>query len=217
MQKNDSLYRLLITAILLAVGMVLPFLTGQLQSFGQLISPLHIPVFICGLTCGWGWGAALGFILPILRGLIFGMPPFPAVGLPMAFEMLFYGLVTGLLYPRLLKVFRSNHIIAMLIAMVVAMIVGRCAGGAAKALMIGLQNHRATLLAAMESSSTEAAVTAVATNNAELQTYTFAMFISAYFIGTAVGAVIHLVVCPYITTILEQAKLSPITRNHATT
>ena len=101
MQRNDSLYRLLITATLLAVGVVLPFLTGQIQTIGQLISPLHIPAFICGLTCGWG--AAVGFILPILRGLIFGMPPFPAVGLPMAFEPLFYGLVTGLLYPVLRK------------------------------------------------------------------------------------------------------------------
>ena len=187
MQRNDSLYRLLITAILLAVGMVLPFLTGQLQSFGQLISPLHIPVFICGLTCGWGWGAALGFILPILRGLIFGMPPFPAVGLPMAFEMLFYGLVTGALYPLLRKVFRDKHIVAMLIAMVAAMILGRCAGGVTRAIMMGMQG----------------------------QSYAFSAFFASYFTGTVVGAVIHIIVCPLIVLALEKARLSPLAKTSA--
>ena len=184
MQRNDSLYRLLITAILLAVGMVLPFLTGQLQSFGQLISPLHIPAFICGLTCGWGWGAALGFVLPILRGLIFGMPPFPAVGLPMAFELMFYGLVTGIAYPMLRKAFKEQHLVAMLIAMIIAMIVGRCAGGIAKAIMMGLQG----------------------------QSYGFSTFLAAYFTGTVVGAVIHLIVCPLIVLALEKAKLSPLSK-----
>lgn len=182
MQRNDSLYRLLITAILLSVGMVLPFLTGQLQSFGQLISPLHIPAFICGLTCGWGWGAALGFVLPILRGLIFGMPPFPAVGLPMAFELLFYGLITGLAYPLLRKALKDKRLLAMLIAMIAAMIVGRCAGGAAKAVMMGLQG----------------------------QGYAFSAFFASYFTGTVVGAVIHLIVCPLIVLALEKAKLSPL-------
>ena len=182
MQRNQSLYRLLITAILLAVGMILPFLTGQLQSFGQLISPLHIPVFICGLTCGWSWGAALGFVLPILRGLMFGMPPFPAVGLPMAFELLFYGLVTGLLYPVLRKAFQGKHIVAMLIAMIVAMIIGRCAGGTTRAIMMGVQG----------------------------QSYAFSAFFASYFTGTVVGAVIHIIVCPLIALSLEKAKLSPL-------
>ena len=185
MQRNQSLYRLLITAILLALGMVLPFLTGQIPSIGQLISPLHIPAFICGLTCGWGWGAALGLILPILRGLIFGMPPFPAVGLPMAFELLFYGLVTGLLYPVLRKAVKGQHIAAMLGTMIVSMVAGRIAGGVAKAVMMGLSG----------------------------QGYSFAMFFASYFTGTLPGAVIHLIVCPYVVTMLEQARLSPLAQD----
>lgn len=72
MQKKSSLYRLMLTAILLALGIVLPFLTGQIPAIGQAISPLHIPAFICGLTCGPVWGAALGFILPLLRSVLFG-------------------------------------------------------------------------------------------------------------------------------------------------
>ena len=51
MNRKSGLYSLLVTAILLAVGIVLPFLTGNVQVLGQAISPLHIPVLICGLTC----------------------------------------------------------------------------------------------------------------------------------------------------------------------
>ena len=65
--SKRNLYRMVTTAALLAVGMVLPFLTGQLQTIGKLISPLHIPAFICGLTCGPVWGAALGVVLPSYR------------------------------------------------------------------------------------------------------------------------------------------------------
>ena len=62
MNRKSGLYSLLVTAILLAVGIVLPFLTGNVQVLGQAISPLHIPVLICGLTCGWCWGMGLGIV-----------------------------------------------------------------------------------------------------------------------------------------------------------
>ena len=50
--KSKQLYAMVVSAALLAIGLVLPFLTAQLQSLGQAISPLHIPVLICGLCCG---------------------------------------------------------------------------------------------------------------------------------------------------------------------
>ena len=77
MNKNRSLSRMVVSALLLALGMVLPFITGQIQVIGRIISPLHIPALICGLTCGWQWGLALGIVLPLLRGLTLGMPPSP--------------------------------------------------------------------------------------------------------------------------------------------
>lgn len=178
-RKNNPLYRLVITAVLLALGMVLPFLTGQIPTIGQMISPLHIPVFICALTCGWGWGAALGVVLPLLRSVVFGMPPLVAVAIPMAVEMAVYGAVTGLLY-RLLRR-KCPALAGMLIAMIIAMIAGRILGGAAKALVMGLQGTG----------------------------YTFSAFIAGYFTGTAVGAVIHLFLCPVVALALEKAKLAP--------
>lgn len=177
MNRKSGLYSLLVTAILLAVGIVLPFLTGNMQVLGQAISPLHIPVLICGLTCGWGWGMGLGIVLPLLRSVLFGMPPLVPVAIPMAFEMAAYGALCGLLYPMLSKAYW-----AMLIAMVIAMLAGRLVGGAAKAVVMGIQGNA----------------------------YTFQAFVTAYFVNTAVGAVIHLIVVPLVVTALEKARLSPL-------
>ena len=181
MNRKSGLYSLLVTAILLAVGIVLPFLTGNVQVLGQAISPLHIPVLICGLTCGWCWGMGLGIVLPLLRSVLFGMPPLVPVAIPMAFEMAAYGALCGLLYPMLSKKM-SKTCWAMLIAMVIAMLAGRLVGGAAKAVVMGIQGNA----------------------------YTFPAFVTAYFVNTAVGAVIHLLVVPLVVTALEKARLSPL-------
>lgn len=179
MNRTSGIYKLLIIALLLALGMVLPFLTGQIPAIGQAISPLHIPAFIAGLTCGWGWGLVLGLILPVLRSFVFGMPPLVAVAIPMAFELAAYAAVSGLVYSLLRK--RMKHLPAMLIALVIAMVAGRVVGGAAKALVMGLTGG----------------------------SFTFAMFVSSYFVSTLTGAAIHLVVVPAIVLALEKAHLSP--------
>ena len=182
MKRNNHLYKLVVTALLLAVGLYLPFLLGQTEVLGQTISPLHIPALLCGLTCGWGWGAALGAVLPLMRSLLFGMPPMP-VAIPMAFELAVYGAVTGLLYPLFLKLLKKdNHLPAMLVSMIAAMILGRMVGGAAKAVVMGVQGNA----------------------------YTCQTFIAAYFTGTAVGAVIHLIVVPAVALALEKAGLSAV-------
>ena len=46
-------------------------------------------------------------------------------------------------------------------------------------------------------------------NNADMN-MTFAAFVEVYFAGTAVGAVIHLIVVPVVVMALEKARLSPL-------
>ena len=185
---------MVITAVLLAIGLLLPFLTGQMQTIGKFISPLHIPVLICGLCCGWQWGLGLGIILPIMRGLIFGMPPFPVVALPMAFELGAYGAITGLLYPVCIRFFSAkckvkNHIPAIYASLIIAMICGRFIGGAAKWLFISIG-----VIGSKDP-------------------YTFAAFFTSYFVDTAIGAVIHLVIVPAVVIAVEKARLSPMCSN----
>ena len=121
---------MVMAAVLLAVGMVLPFLTAQIAQIGQKLSPLHIPVLLCGFVCGPWWGAAVGCILPILRSLIFGMPPFFPTAAAMAFELAAYGLMTGILYARLPK--KPAYIYVALIG---SMLFGRIVWGLASALL----------------------------------------------------------------------------------
>ena len=65
---------LTLSAIFIALGLVLPLLTGQLRQLGNAFLPMHLPVFLCGLIVGPMYGLTIGIILPILRHFTFGMP-----------------------------------------------------------------------------------------------------------------------------------------------
>jgi len=117
---NRKLHQMVLSAVFLALAIVLPFLTGQIQQFGQMLLPMHLPVLICGFVCGWRWGLLVGFVAPLLRSAVFGMPPLYPTAVAMAFELATYGCVTGLLSARLSRTTASR-----LAALVVAMLAGR--------------------------------------------------------------------------------------------
>lgn len=102
MTRNDArssvqIRKLTYSALYLAIALVLPFLTGQIPEIGSMLCPMHIPALLCGFVCGWPWGLAVGFVSPLLRSLLFGMPTaYTAVA--MAFELAAYGAVSGILY-----------------------------------------------------------------------------------------------------------------------
>ena len=127
MKKNQILC-LVISAMLLAIGFVLPFLTGQIPEVGSMLLPLHLPALICGFVCGWPWGLAVGFVLPILRSLLFGMPPMIPTALCMAFEMAAYGAAAGVLFKR------CN----VYVSLIGAMVIGRIVWGVASWAVYGL-------------------------------------------------------------------------------
>lgn len=116
-----NLKQLVLAALFLALGIVLPFLTGQIPEIGSMLLPMHIPVLLCGFVCGWPYGLLVGFITPLLRSLLFGMPPMFPKAVSMAFELAGYGCFAGLLF-RLLPLKNIPRIYASLIG---AMIGGR--------------------------------------------------------------------------------------------
>ncbi|MBQ8411225.1 MAG: ECF transporter S component, partial [Ruminiclostridium sp.] len=67
---KNNLKKLVISAMLLALGLVLPFLTGQLQQIGNMLLPMHIPVLLCGFICGPWYGLSVGFIMPLMRSML---------------------------------------------------------------------------------------------------------------------------------------------------
>ena len=126
--------KLVYSAMCLALCLVLPFLTGQIPQVGSMLLPMHIPVLLCGFLCGGGWGAAVGFTAPLLRHVLFSMPPAPGC-YSMAFELAVYGLVVGLLYKRLGKGVRSIYI-----SLICAMVAGRVVWGVAQVAILGLSS-----------------------------------------------------------------------------
>ncbi|MBO4594721.1 MAG: ECF transporter S component [Clostridia bacterium] len=120
------LKKIVYSAVFLSLAMVLPFFTGQMQIFGKSLSLMHVPVFLCGMICGGGWGMLVGFIAPTLRSLIFGMPPLYPNAVVMSFELCAYGAVSGFLYGLLYK--KKGGIFISLIA---AMLIGRLVWGLA--------------------------------------------------------------------------------------
>ena len=118
---------------LLALALVLPFLTGQIQTFGQMLAPMHLPVLLCGFVLGGPWGLAVGFAAPLLRSVLFGMPPMYPIAIAMAFELATYGAVAGFMYRKV------QHTLPMIYTtLVTSMVAGRLVWGAVRFVLAGL-------------------------------------------------------------------------------
>lgn len=124
MEKKISINKLVMAAVCLALCMVLPFLTGQIPEIGSKLSPMHIPVFLCGFLCGWPYAMLVGLIAPALRFLLFGMPPIFPTGASMMAELMVYGLCTGI-FSRMLPEKPSS----LYLSLAISMLLGRIAWG----------------------------------------------------------------------------------------
>ena len=136
--KKTLTLNLVLSAMFIALGIVLPFLTGQIPSIGSMLLPMHIPVLLCGLICGWQYGLVVGAVLPVLRSAIFGMPPMFPTAVAMSFELAAYGLVAGLMFGLIFGKLRKQNIATLYVSLIVAMIVGRAVWGAAMIVLMGL-------------------------------------------------------------------------------
>lgn len=122
MKRNTR--NLVLAALFVALGFLLPFLTMQIPSIGSMLSPMHIPVLLCGFVCGWPYALAVGFVTPLLRALTLGMPPMLPTAVAMAFELAAYGFFSGLLYAKLKK-----SAVNLYASLVLAMLGGRAVWG----------------------------------------------------------------------------------------
>ncbi len=127
--------RLVVSGLCLALALVLPFLTGQIQQIGNMLCPMHLPVLLCGFVCGWPWGLAVGAIAPIMRSLIFHMPVLMPNAVAMAVELAVYGLCAGLLYKLLPK-----KIPFIYLNLGCSMLAGRVVWGLFSAILAGVRN-----------------------------------------------------------------------------
>lgn len=137
MSKFNNTKKITISAMFLGLALVLPFLTGQIKQIGNMLCPMHIPVLLCGFLCGGPWGLVVGFVAPILRSMIFGMPMMFPSAVCMAFELGTYGIVSGSLHNAFNK--KKWMVYPTLL---VAMIAGRIVWGVAMLICMGFDTAK---------------------------------------------------------------------------
>lgn len=141
--KNSQIKNMVLTAMFLAIGLVLPFLTGQIKEIGNMLLPMHIPVYLCAFICSWKYGMAMGLVLPIMRSAIFHMPMMYPNAVAMAIELATYGLVAGYLYGKS----KYKCIKALYKCMIPAMVIGRVVWGIAQVVLLGIGGKAFTISA----------------------------------------------------------------------
>ncbi len=130
---RSNVKKLTLTAMFLALGMILPFFFGQIPQIGSMLLPMHIPAFLCAFICGWRYGVPMSVMLPLIRSLLFSRPNLYPEAIAIAFEMATYALVAGFLYSHskwhcLRSLYRS---------MIAAMLAGRAVRGIVQLALLG--------------------------------------------------------------------------------
>jgi riboflavin transporter FmnP len=179
-KQSRGIKKLVLSAMFMAIGLVLPFITGQIQQIGSMLLPMHIPVLFCGLICGWQYGAVVGFVLPLLRYVLFGMPPIFPTGVSMSFELAVYGAVIGLNMQQLGKRNTTdsgkNYVRNLYLALIGAMLAGRIVWGLVRFILA-----RATM-----------------------QPFTMEMFMAGAFLTAIPGIIVQLILIPGIMAALKR-------------
>ena len=98
---------MILSGLFIAMGLILPMIFHTVNLSGSIFSPMHLPVMLGGFLLGPVYGAAIGFITPILSSVLTGMPPLMPIMPMMALELLGYGFMTGLLFTKTKKIYIS--------------------------------------------------------------------------------------------------------------
>lgn len=148
--SNPQIRSLTCAAMCLALALVLPFLTGQIPQVGSALLPMHIPVLLAGFLCGPWWALLVGISAPLLRHILFGMPPL-VTAIAMSAELAAYGFVCGALYRKFPKTVSGIYL-----SLGSAMIAGRILWGIVMVIITGITGSSFTWVMFMAAAITNA-------------------------------------------------------------
>ncbi len=145
--NKKSVKKLILSGLFIAIGVILPFVTSHtIPTLSKVLLPMHFPIFLCGLICGWQYGLAVGIITPLLASVITAMPALYPDAVAMSVELATYGAVSGLASKKL----------PTIPSLVIAMLAGRVTMGVTKALLLGVGENAYTLSAFVTAAFTRA-------------------------------------------------------------
>ena len=179
--------KIVITAMLIALSVVLPLAFHTVPGAGPVLLPMHIPVLLAGLVCGWKYGLASGLAAPILSNTLTGMPPSFAMASLMSIELGVYGLVAGILA---YVVRTKSASLDLYICLVISMLAGRLVAGVAMAV------YFAPLVTWPDAYGNVAG-------------FTLAAWVATYFVASLPGIVIQLAFVPSVVMALERERVIP--------
>ena len=130
---NSITRKLVSCALCIALGVLLPMAFHVIPNAGSIFLPMHIPVLICGLFCGWPYGLACGILTPFISSVTTGMI------LPqMMVELAVYGLVTGLCASYIPV---KNEMTKLYMSLIIAMLAGRIMNGLVNTCILSTQGY----------------------------------------------------------------------------
>lgn len=131
MNKMSNIKKSMITAVCIALCVILPMAFHSIPNAGSVFLPMHIPVILCGLICGWPFGLLCGIAGPLLSSLIAQMPPMAYLPNMMT-ELIAYGVITGIT----MQIVHTKKIyVDLYISLLIALVAGRVLAGTTKALI----------------------------------------------------------------------------------
>ncbi|MCL2217593.1 MAG: ECF transporter S component [Defluviitaleaceae bacterium] len=178
--------KLVVTAMLLALSVLLPMAFHTIPMAGAILLPMHIPVLLTGLICGWKFGLVVGVVAPILSSTITGMPPM-AIAPLMAIELGVYGTVAGIMTHFIRT---RSATLDLYISLVAAMLVGRVVAGIAQVTFF------------FEGMMVDGVWTPMS--------YSFSIWTTTYFVTSLPGLVIQLAFIPSVVMALERERVIPL-------
>ena len=131
--NKSPLFPLILSSLMIAAGIVLPFLTASNPALGSVFLLMHIPALLTGLILGPKYGLTVCVVTPLLRSILVGMPPLFPQAVVMSFEIGAYGLVAGLGVQMLPK----KDVFAVL-SLIIALLLGRAVWGVGAAIFYPL-------------------------------------------------------------------------------
>lgn len=176
----STIKKICICAICIALCYVLPVALHPF-GLGQMLSPMHVPVLVCGLVCGPVYGIICAIAGPFLASMLSGMPPLVTLA-SMIPELVAYGYFSGIF----MKVVNTKSLLVNLyLSLIPTMVIGRVIGGLSKAVyyLIGVFG---------------------------VEAFAIEEIAAGYFVATLPGIVIHLLLIPMLIVTLKEEKLIKI-------
>ena len=114
-----------ITALCMSLCAVLPYALHAIPNAGSIFCPIHIPILLCGIICGWRYGLLCGLVGPLLSSQLSGMPS-PALLPAMMVECCAYGVIAGL---GMKFIHTKSTYTDLYVSLITAMLTGRILAG----------------------------------------------------------------------------------------